>query len=102
MKDTIRLSVAFPRGEYRFLKMLCAHRGCSVDDFATGALVKAIEAAEDAYLAKKALAVMKRIESGKEPTFSLEQVRRSAKTSTAQSPQKRRTSQRPVPQRAHE
>lgn len=53
-KDTVRLNFEFPKKQYPYLKMVCAQRGESLKDFATNLLIKAIEDAEDLYLAEKA------------------------------------------------
>jgi predicted DNA-binding protein len=55
MKDTVRVNFEFPKTAYPYLKMICSKTGVSLKDFATEALIKAIEDAEDKILAQIAI-----------------------------------------------
>jgi hypothetical protein len=54
MKDTIRLNFDFPRGEYPYLKLMCAERGISFRELATELLFEALEEYEDRKLGRRA------------------------------------------------
>jgi len=53
MKNNVRLNFEFPRSEYPYLKMICAEKGVSLREFATGLLIKAIEDYEDTILSER-------------------------------------------------
>jgi|GEM_PF-2440835 len=43
MKETVRINFEFPRDDYPKLKMICAEKGVSLKDFATGLILQAME-----------------------------------------------------------
>lgn len=51
---THRLNIDFPSDDYSYLKMLCAEKGVSINDFVVPLILRAIEEEESALLGRKA------------------------------------------------
>jgi hypothetical protein len=49
-----RLNLELPSKEYTCLKMLCAKKGITIEDFVTSLILQAIEEEEDSLLIRKA------------------------------------------------
>lgn len=72
MKNKVKLTFEFPEEQYPYLKMLCARERISIKEFASAAIIKAIEDYEDSILRERASDILKKIESGEESTTTLE------------------------------
>lgn len=59
---THRLNIDFPADEFKYLKMLCTHKGLSMKDFLVPVIMKAIEDEEDEIMAQKAAIRLKKLD----------------------------------------
>ncbi len=69
MATHARLTVDMSPEEHMYLKMISAKLGCSMRQFVLEAAFARMEELEDEWLAEKAHATLKRIESGEEKTI---------------------------------
>ena len=72
-----RITVDMSPEEHMYLKMASAKLGVSMRQFVLEAAFAKMETLEDAWLAKKAHAVLKRLESGEEKTIPWKKFKKS-------------------------
>jgi len=78
MREKCRLTIDMSSDEHMYLKMACAKLGISMREFILRSTFEKIEDIEDEFLANEATEILENINSGKEKTISLDEMKNRA------------------------